>query len=68
MSNDTKPPFERRDDIEDEFLSPPGQPGSMMDRLAAAQGYLPGLEPRDVEIQLEFFARVVIRKRARRDD
>lgn len=60
MSNDTKPLFEKRDD-EDPFLKPPGQPGSLMDRLAAAQGFLPGLEPRHVEIQLEMFIKFVVR-------
>lgn len=59
MSNDTKPPATTRDD-EDPFLTLPGQPGSIVDQLAAAQGWLPGLEPRDVEIQLELFIRVVL--------
>jgi len=64
MSDDTKAPIQNRDE-EDAFLIPPGQPGSLVDRLATAQGWLPGLEPRDVEVQ---FIRGVIRKRARRDD
>lgn len=64
MSNDTKPPVDMRDE-EDPFLIPPGQPGSYVDQLASAQGWLPGLEPRDVEVR---FVKVVIRKGARRDD
>jgi hypothetical protein len=64
MSNDTKPPAATRDD-EDPFLIPPGQPRSYVDQSAAAQGWLPGLEPREVEVQ---FVKVVIRKGARRDD
>ncbi len=64
MSNDTKPPVESRDE-EDAFLTPPGQPGSLVDRLATAQGWLPGLEPGEIEVQ---FIKVVIRNGARRDD
>jgi hypothetical protein len=64
MSDDTKPSVEKRDE-EDPFLIPPGQPGSYVDQSAAAQDWLPGLEPREVEVQ---FVKVVIRKGARRDD
>ncbi len=56
MSNDTKPPATTRDD-EDPFLIPPGQPGNYVDQSASAQGWLPGLEPRDVQLQLELFIR-----------
>lgn len=67
MTNDTKPPSNVRDE-EDPFLTPPGQPGSYVDQSAAAQGWLPGLEPGHVEVQLELFVKVVTWKRARRDD
>lgn len=60
MSSDTKVPLKGRDD-EDPFLIPPGQPGAMVDHLAAAQGWLPSLEPRDPVVQLELFVKVVLR-------
>ncbi|MCP4559182.1 MAG: hypothetical protein GY873_29270 [Bosea sp.] len=60
MSNDNKPAVERRDE-EEAFLTPPGQPGSLVDKLAAAQLCLPGLEPNGIQVQLELFARVVVR-------
>lgn len=60
MSDDSKSPIETRDG-EDPFLTPPGQPGSLMDNLAAAQGWLPGLEPQRAEVQLELFVTIRVK-------